>query len=152
MEKGKMAKNKLIRTTIIPLSVAALVVLLSLMGDPFRVEGRGASTYWACVQTIFVFILPAVPIIYGGITKDKIGAILIGVLPFFGLFISSFIIGHSGLADVRLPQIREFLYMLSLIGIPGIEGYFAARREILPLLIAICLYILWFRIFLLGIH
>ena len=148
---GKMKKNKLIRTIIIPLAVAVLVVLLPLIGDPFRVEGKGASTYWVCVETAFIFVLPAVPIIYGCITKEKIGAILIGVLPFFGFFISSFIISHSELADVRLPQIREVLYMLSLIGIPGIEGYFASRREILSVSIAICLYILWFRIFLLGI-
>ena len=140
-----MKKNKLIGLIIIPLSVAALGVLLLIIG------GFG-STYWTYVGTIFFFALPAVPIIYGCITKEKIGSILIGVLPFLGFFISGFIISHSGLADVRLPQIREVLYMLSLIGIPGIEGYFAARREILPLLIAICLYILWFRIFTLGIH
>jgi len=147
-----MKKNKLISTIIVPLSVAALVVLLPLIGNSFRVEGKVASTYWTCVGTIFFFALPAVPIIYGCITKDKIGSILIGVLPFLGFFISGFIISHSGLADVKLPQIREVLYMLSLIGIPGIEGYFASRREILSVSIAICLYILWFRIFLLGIH
>lgn len=147
-----MKKNKLIRTIIMPVSVAALVVLLSLIGDPFRVEGKGASTYWTCVETAFIFVLPAVPIIYGCITKEKIGSILMGVMPFLGVFISSFIISHSGLADVRLPQIREIHYMLSLICIPGIEGYFASRREILSVVIAICLYILWFRIFLLGIH
>ncbi|MEA2074921.1 MAG: hypothetical protein U9O85_04210 [Euryarchaeota archaeon] len=140
-----MKKNKLISLIIILVSVAALGVLLLLIG------GFG-STYWVCVETAFIFVLPAVPIIYGCITKEKIGAILIGVLPFFGFFISSFIISHSELADVRLPQIREVLYMLSLIGIPGIEGYFASRREILSVSIAICLYILWFRIFTLGIY
>jgi hypothetical protein len=148
MEKRKMAKNKLIHTIIIPLSVAALIVLLLLMAS--RVGGKGV--YWEYVGTIFFFALPAVPIIYGCITKEKIGSILIGVLPFLGFFISGFIISHSGLADVRLPQIREVLYMLSLICIPGIEGYFASRRGILSVSIAICLYILWFRIFLLGIH
>jgi len=34
MEERKMAKNKLIRTIIMPLSVAALVVLLSLEAVP----------------------------------------------------------------------------------------------------------------------
>jgi hypothetical protein len=126
-------------------SVAALGVLLLLIG------GFG-STYWTCVGTAFFFVLPAAPIIYGCITKERIGAILIGVIPFLGFFIGSFIIGHPDLADVRVPQIREFLYMLSLICIPGIEGYFASRREILSVSIAICLYILWFRIFTLGIH
>ena len=146
-----MEMNKSIKRIIMPLSVAALVLLLLLMGNPFRVEGKVASTYWTYVGPAFFFVLPAVPIIYGCITKEKIGAILIGVLPFLGFFIGSFIISHPGLADVRLPQIREVLYMLSLIGIPGIEGYFASRREILSVSIAICLYILWFRIFLLGI-
>ena len=146
-----MEMNKLIMTIIMPVSVAALVLLLLLMGNLFRVEGKVASTYWTYVGTTF-FVLPAVPIIYGCITKEKIGAILIGVLPFLGFFIGSFIINHPGLADVKLPQIREVIYMLSLIGIPGIEGYFASRREILSLSIAICLYILWLRIFLLGIH
>lgn len=145
-----MEKNKLIRTIIVLLSVAALVVLLYpiLIDDPLKVP-----IYWTYVGTIFFFILPAIPIIYGCVTKDKIGAILIGVLPFLGFFISSFIISHSGMTDVRLPlpRIREILYMLSLICIPGIEGYFASRRRILSVSIAICLYILWFRIFLLGI-
>ncbi len=123
-----MKKNKLIMTIIMPVSVAALVLLLLLMGNLFRVEGKVASTYWTYVGTAFFFVLPAVPIIYGCITKEKIGAILIGVLPFLGFFIGSFIINHPGLADVRLPQIREVLYMLSLIGIPGIEGYFALKK------------------------
>jgi hypothetical protein len=74
-----------------------------------------------------------------------------GVLPFLGFFVSSFIINHPNLAVIRLPQIREVLYMFSLIVIPGIEGYFASKREILSVSIAICLYILWFKIFLLGI-
>ena len=123
-----MEMNKSIKRIIMPVSVAALVLLLLLMENPFRVEGKGASTYWTYVGPAFFFVLPAVPIIYGCITKEKIGAILIGVLPFLGFFIGSFIINHPGLADVRLPQIREVLYMLSLIGIPGIEGYFALKK------------------------
>ena len=109
-----MEMNKSIKMIIMPLSVAALVLLLLLMENPFRVEGKVASTYWTYVGTAFFFVLPAVPIIYGCITKEKIGAILIGVLPFLGFFIGSFIINHPGLADVMFCHRLERFFICSL--------------------------------------
>ncbi len=134
-----MEKNKLIRTIVMPVSVAALVVLLFLIRD----------------QTAFIFVLPAVPIIYGCITKEKIGAILIGVLPFAGLSIIAFYTAYFGFSSsiyYKRWLVDAIPFWLSLTIILGLEGYFASRREILSVSIAICLYILWFRIFLLGVN
>ena len=58
-------EKKLIQQIIIPLLVAGLVVLLSIKKP--------------CTELDFflVFILPISPIIYGLITKNKIGSILL---------------------------------------------------------------------------
>ncbi len=142
-----MEKMKIIQLIVILLLVAALVILLSLIGDPFRVEGRGASTYWACVETTFIFVLPAAPIIYGYITKDKIGSILMGVLPFTGLSIITLYKGYfdfSGSVYYMRWLAEAIPFWLSLTVVPGLEGYFASKRKYLA---AFCLYGLWLFIF-----
>lgn len=46
----------------------------------------GSPALRGTIETFLIFILPMLPIIYGVITRDKVGAILMGVMPFFGMF------------------------------------------------------------------
>lgn len=129
-------EKKVILSMVIPSSVAVLVLLLAVIFLDYFV--------------FLFFILPAFPIIYGCITKEKLGSILIGVLPIMGFFIGFIVLAASEISGTRsLYAIEIFyilIYMIAISGIPGLEGYFSSKREILPLLIAICLYVLWFRI------
>lgn len=95
-----------------------------------------------------IILFPAIAIIYGYIRRDKIGAILIGTVPFI---LISFLINPKGFEEINSLQTGQIFYILSLIILPGIGGYFASRRRRLSVLIAIFLYILWFEILFLGI-
>ena len=148
-----MEKMKIIRSIVIPLLVTTLVLSLFLIGDPFRSDHGGASTYWAAFETFLVFILPVLPFVYGYITKDKIGSILMGVLPFTGISIITLYKGYFDFSSsvYYMRWLADAIpFWLFLTVIPGLEGYFASKRKYL---VAFCLYGLWLFIFLsFGIH
>lgn len=101
------------------------------------------------IFNILLLVFPVLPIFYGCITGKKGESILVGVLPFLVVSLTTSSIMHLNL---RFP-IWGILRTLALLGIiPGIEGYFAARRRVLSLLIAIFLCILWFQIIICGLH
>ena len=141
-------EKKLIQQVIIPLFVTGLLVLLLLIGDPFR--RNGVSIYWVSVEIFLIFIVPMFPIIYGYITSDKVGSTLMGVMPFFGLFgVILFEASDFSISTMRWLT-RAIPFCLVLITIAGLEGYFASRRKIPSLLVAIGLYILFILLFLFG--
>nr|CBH38610.1 hypothetical membrane protein [uncultured archaeon] len=137
--------KKLIQQIIIPLFVTALVVLLLLIEDSLK-----RYNYWVAFEIFLIFILPMLPIVYGYLTRDKVGAILMGVLAFAGFF------GLMLFEELLSPNIstswlnKAIPFYFILITIAGFEGYFASQRKILT---ACSLCILWILIFLLfGIH
>ena len=131
-----MEKSKLIR-----LGLFALISLLALLAGLF-------DDYF---NFFMIFVCPVLPIIYGYITRNKTESILIGVLPFLVWSLSS--LDYSIInPNLRYP-IWWILRILASVGIiTGIEGYFAARRGVLSLLIAVSLCILWYQILLCGFH
>lgn len=142
--------NKLIRQVAVPSFVTAIAIVLSLL---LAVEQQyGSPTFRASIETFLIFILPMLPIIYGYMTRDTVGAILMGVLPFFGLF-SVLMFGEldSSLSTMRWLT-RAIPFWLILIIIAGLEGYFASKRKMSSLFVAIGLYSLWILWFLSGIH
>ena len=141
-------KKKLIQRVIIPFFVTVLLVLLLLIGDPFR--RNGASIYWVSVETFLIFILPALPIIYGCIMRDVAGSTLMGAMPFFGLFIVTLFKASDSHSFMRWLT-SAIPFWLVLITIAGLEGYFASQRKIPSFLVAICLYGLCILLFLSGI-
>ena len=141
-------KKKLIQQVIIPFFVTVLLVLLLLIGDPFR--RNSASIYWVSVETFLIFILPPLPIIYGCITRDMVGYTLIGAMPFFGLFIVTLFKAFDSPSFMRWLT-SAIPFWLVLITIAGLEGYFASQRKIPSFLVAICLYGLCILLFLSGI-
>lgn len=136
--------KKLIKQIIIPLLVAGLVVLLLSSEDSLK-----EYNCWVTFEIFLIFILPILPIIYGVITKDKIGAILMGALPFLGISIMILFMEIIEISSIwRLINVITFWF--TLITIAGFEGYFASQRKILT---ACSLCILWiFVFFLFGIH
>lgn len=74
-------EKKLIWQLILPSFVTLLVIILSLLIA--AKQHYGSPALRGTIETFLIFILPMLPIISGVITKDKIGAILLGVMPFF---------------------------------------------------------------------
>ena len=143
-------EKKLIQQVVIPSLITAIVIVLSLLLA--AKQHYGSPTFRTSIETFLIFILPLFPLIYGHITRDKVGAILMGVMPFWGLFsvllfgeLDSFLSAMSWLT-------RAIPFWLVLIIIAGLEGYFASKRKMSSLFVAIGLYILWILWFLSGIH
>jgi len=147
-----MNKKELVLPATISLLIIALFGLSSLIRDPLRTLSGGASIY-SSIETIIILGLPAAPIIYGWIRGDKIGSMIIGIIPMagfiFGGLLGLLISGGSS----NLPEmVRSIAYVGSLSMAGGLAGYFASKRKLKYLLVAICFGILWIFILLSGIH
>ncbi|MCW3137380.1 MAG: hypothetical protein OCU20_02255 [Methanophagales archaeon] len=142
-----MEKKRLVSPVVVSLLIIALIELVGMIGDPFRVESGGASIYWLFVETFILFLLPAAPIIYGWITRDRPGSILVGAIPIMG-----FILLLNFNYFYPSPDLKRIVegvaYGVGLSAVAGLEGYFASKR-IIP--VAILLGIVWFFIFFTGI-
>jgi hypothetical protein len=124
-----------------PSFVAAIVIVLSLVLA--AKQHYGSPTFRASIETFLIFILPMLPLIFGFITRDKIGAVLMGIMPFLGLF-SVILLGESNSSISGMRWLtRAIPFWLVLIAIAGLEGYFASTRKMSSIFVAICLYILW---------
>ena len=147
-----MNKKKLILPATISLLIIALIKSLELIRDPLRALGGGASIYLA-IETIIILGLPAAPIIYGWIRGDKIGSIMIGTVPMVGIVFGGLLgLLISGGSSNLAEMVRSIAYVGSLSMAGGLGGYFASKRELKYLLVAICFGILWILILLGGIH
>jgi len=144
-----MEKKRLVSPVVVSLLIIALIELVGMIGDPFRVESGGASIYWLFVETFILFLFPAAPIIYGEITRDRPGSILVGAIPIMGfILLLNFNYFYPSSDLKRIVEVVA--YGVSLSAVAGLEGYFASKREYLA---AFCLYVLWLFIFLsFGIH
>ncbi|MCD6210141.1 hypothetical protein CW713_10535 [Methanophagales archaeon] len=142
-----MEKKRLVSPVVVSLLIIALIELVGMIGDPFRVESGGASIYWLFVETFILFLLPAAPIIYGWITRDRPGSILVGAIPIMGfILLLNFNYFYPSPDLKRIVEVVA--YGVGLSAVAGLEGYFASKR-IIP--VAILLGIVWFFIFFTGI-
>lgn len=147
-----MNKKKLILPATISLLIIALIKSLELIRDPLRALGGGASIY-SPIEFIIVFGLPTAPIIYGWIRGDKIGSTMIGTVPMVGIIFGGLLGLLISGGSSNLPEmVRSIAYVGSLSMAGGLGGYFASKRELKYLVVAICFGILWILIFLGGIH
>jgi hypothetical protein len=143
-------ERRLIQQVVTPSFVTAIAIILSLLLA--STQHYGPPTFRASIEFFLIFVLPLFPIIYGRITRDTLGATLMGVMPFLGVFsiillgeLDSFISFIEGLT-------RAVSFWFILIIIAGLEGYFASKERISSLFIAIGLYVTWILWFLSGIH
>lgn len=94
-----------------------------------------------------MFLLPIAPITYGLITRDKIGSVIIGVVPVVGLFLDIYLsLIISG--DFISMEILAYFGILAILG--GLEGYFASIKEIQYNILAICCFLFWVVFFIRG--
>lgn len=132
-----------ISTIIILLWVVPFVILLWQAGTP-------GSQLWGLISLIALPATIASPLVYGWLSRDSTGAIIIGTLPF--LVITSLVIvtGNGEGGSQYLAFRIAYFAVLVLAG--GLEGYFAAKKTRGNLLIALLLAALWAGIFFSGIH
>ena len=147
-----MNKKKLILPTTISLLIIALIKSLELIRDPLHTLGVDASIY-SSIETIVILGLPAASIIYGWIRGDKIGSIIVGTVPMVGIIFGGLLGLLISGGSSNLPEMaRSIAYVGSLSMAGGLAGYFASKRELKYLLVAICFGILWIFSLLSGIH
>ena len=142
--------RRLIQQAVIPLCVTAIVFVLSLLLA--SKQHYGPPTFRTSIELFLIFVLPVFPIIYGRMSRDTVGAILMGMLPFLSVF-SIILLGELDFSISSLwglPRAIPFWFILIIIA--GLEGYFAAKERVVSLFIAIGLYVTWIVWFLSGIH
>ena len=142
------SQKKLILPLIISFIIFAAIVIVH-MGSPFPgIFGNYEKN--ADLELITILICPIAPIIYGLATKDQVGSIIVGVIPIVAvLFCANFIIGNTSHIS-RILSVIGYAGSLAIIG--GVEGYFASKKRIEHLLIAICSGIVWTLAFFNGIN
>jgi hypothetical protein len=136
---------------IIIISCAIIILwLIPVLVISLRGVGWGSGP-WGVFSIIALIVTIIAPVAYGWHTKDTTGAVIIGVLPFLLTITIPRIFFGTGAHDTNY-LIRSALYIVILCSIGGLEGYFAAKREIRSFVIAAALAGLWAVVFLSGIN
>jgi len=134
---------------IISCSIAVLW-LIPLFMMMIRRVGSGTGV-WGIFSIAALLVTTIAPVAYGWYKRDEIGAMLIGSAPFLlTMCILRIISGNIPSGNDSLMYSALYILSLSLVG--GVEGFFAAKKNLKSLLIAIFFAILWIVIFLSGIH
>ncbi|WP_048174459.1 hypothetical protein [Methanosarcina siciliae] len=116
----------------------------------FKIFGDYEADVKYIISTITILIFPITPIIYGWVTKDKVGSIVVGVTPIIVVLLyGNFILGSTYYMNRILKVI---VYTGSLATLGGLAGYFSSKREFKYLIISIFFGILWIPVFLSGIN
>ncbi|MDY0387978.1 MAG: hypothetical protein RBT65_12800 [Methanolobus sp.] len=141
-------QKKLILPLIVAFIIFVIVVTINAL-DPLDRMFGGHGRNFEAIITILIF--PVVPIIYGWFTEDDTGAVIVGIVPIVSfLFYGNFVYGNFVLGDKsRILDVTT--YAVSLASVGGLGGYFASKRRIEYLFIAICLCVLWILVFFTGI-
>jgi hypothetical protein len=147
--------QKYIRNTTLIQSiiVSVLIVIFFMNIDAFE-HALEETTGNKIALGQMDFLLPVIPIIYGWVTKDKVGGIVTGVVPITSLLIYGIFSGIS-----THPYAYDLSYILTMtvyIGaldvLGGGAGYLASERKIGHLLVAIGLSIAWILVIFSGIN
>ena len=131
---------KLINSLIVSLFVSSSIIALSLLN---------------IIGNVVILLFPIAPIIYGWISRDKIGSIIVGTVP----VVVSFLYGTGGLYDHHDGVISiaihfiERNYLIGLMAfVGGLEGYYASQGKKDELKFAILLGVAWTLLFIRGIN
>jgi hypothetical protein len=131
---------------------AAIIILWLIPVLVISLRGVGwGSGPWGVFSIIALIVTIIAPVAYGWHTKDTTGAVIIGIFPFLLTITIPRIFFVIPVQDTDL-LIRSALYLVALCSIGGLEGYFAAKREIRSFVIAAALAGLWAMVFLSGIN
>ena len=139
---------------IFPALVTSAVIVILWVIPVFAPGGRAGTTgagAWGFISIIALLATIISPLVYGWLSRDSTGAIVIGALPFLLVTGVARIVSPPGPAEAGFLA-WSVVYILSLSLVGGLEGYFAARKTTGNVLIALLLAALWAGIFFSGIH
>jgi len=134
---------------VISCAIAALWLIPGLV---ILMQGEGSgSGLWGILTIIAIPVTVIAPLVYGWDTRDTIGAVILGLLPFL------LVMGISGTLPGNIPGgsdhlAASVLYIVSLSLVGGVEGFLAAKKNLKSLVIGIFLAGVWIGIFLSGIN
>lgn len=135
------------RKFIYSIIVSMLIILfeVSYSTDVFR---EITGNYRPLFGIISFLLLPAAPIIYGWVTKDKVGAIVVGVLPISSILLyGNFILGNVYSVS-NILKVIAYAGVFTILG--GMAGYLASKRRMRDILVAIGLGVVWILVYLSG--
>jgi hypothetical protein len=130
----------------------AIAALWLIPGLVILMQGEGSgSGAWGLLTVIAIPATVIAPLVYGWDTRDTIGAVIIGLLPFL------LVMGISGTLSGNIPGgsdhlAASVLYIVSLSLVGGVEGFLAAKKNLKSLVVGIFLAGVWIGIFLSGIN
>ncbi|MCM1987682.1 hypothetical protein [Methanococcoides seepicolus] len=138
-----------IKKSIIPIIISAVIVVITTGINHLEHALRTTIGDLLTFPVVFfsMFLLPIAPIMYGLITRDKIGSITIGVVPVVGLFLYIYLSSIISRDFTRIDALA-FFGILAILG--GLEGYFASIKEIQYNILAICCFLFWVVFFIRG--
>ena len=128
------------------------LVIITIWEVPAIMASRYSimPTQSAILSLIIIVLLPAVPVIYGWITGNRTGALIIGVVPL--LILGLIIPIQSGDFLNRQWVATAIAYWGTLMLIAGLAGYFAAKKELKSLVVSGILVGVWFAVFVSGLN
>ena len=137
---------------LLPIIVVILITIIAILNvvHYLRTTNGDAPAYWIFIDTGIMLIFPTAPIIYGWARKDKIGSMVIGIIPMAAVALYGVLkMLNSGELYNNMYEIIRIIGNLGSFSIAGgLAGYFASKGRIKYRLIAICFGILWIFIFL----
>lgn len=143
-----------IKEQIVPITIEAVILTIGFFTF-MKMPPQGTTEdifAWFLLLVAFcvVFsIFPAIAIIYGWYTGNKVGAVLAGALPFPLLFTTVFFLVSSGnMVFIHIPDTIIFIVILSAIC--GLTGYCAAQRTKNYLAVSVILTGMWLIVWMSG--
>ncbi len=135
------------------LLISAAIVILWLI-PVYTYESRAGNSGTGAegfISIIALLVTIIAPLVYGWYSRDETGAMFIGGIPFLLTY------GFSRILSSTSPGGTDYLacsvfYIVSLSMIGTLEGFFAAKKTVGSLLIALILAGIWVGIFFSGIR
>lgn len=139
--KNYIQNTNLISSIIVSLLIVVFEVIYGT--DTFR---EIAGNYRSFFGIIGLVLMPVSPIIYGLITKDKVGAIVVGIVPISCMLFKFISESSPHFLWNNILGVTAYVVVYAILG--GTAGYLASKRKAVHLLVAICLSIAWILVYL----
>ena len=150
--KNMDSRRKLILPIIVSLSLIFIILIGIMYLDANPATSKANLAYRGFISPFIIIILPTAPIIYGWITKDRTGAMFVGIAPLASIIVFGALYAAMT-SQMRLSEVViGVAYLGSFSTVGGLEGHFASKGKSKDLVIAICFGILWVSIFLSGLN
>jgi hypothetical protein len=142
-----------VREQIVPITVTAVILSIgffTFMKMP--PQGTAGDIFvWFLLLAAFCMVFslfPAIAIIYGWYTGNKVGAVLAGALPLPVFYVSAYFLLRS--TEIVFVHADTAIYIAVLLAICGLAGYCAAMRTKNYLALAVILTGIWLMVWMSG--